>query len=88
MVEYLDSDKVLEYLKILDNATTTAKVGFFLQSNIGIINSDSDFLDELKKMIPASPHYMARRCNERSKLPGERNLVVPKSLWDEGPEER
>ncbi len=28
MVEYLDTDKVLKYLKILDNATTV-KVGYF-----------------------------------------------------------
>jgi len=29
MVEYLDTDKVLKYLKILDNATTAAKIGYF-----------------------------------------------------------
>ena len=86
MVENLYPDKALDYPKILDKAT--AKVGFFLQSNIGIINNDSDFLDELKKMIPASPQHMVRRCNEESKLAGERNLVVPKYLWDEAPEER
>jgi len=63
MVENLYPDKALDYPKILDKATTTAKFCFFLQSNIGIINNHSDFLDELKKMIPASPHYMARRCN-------------------------
>lgn len=88
MAEYLDTDKVLEYLKILDNATTAAKVGFFLQSNIGIINIHSGFLDELKKMIPASPHYMVRRSDEESKFAGEWNLVVPKYLWDEDWEER
>ncbi len=88
MVEYLDTDKVLEYLKILDNATTAAKVGFFLQSNIEIINNDRGFLDELKRMIPASPHYIDRRGDEESKLAGEWNLVVPKYILNEDWEEQ
>ena len=33
MVEYYHLDKVVEYVELLDNATTAAKVGFFLDQH-------------------------------------------------------
>lgn len=88
MVEYLDTEKLLKYLKALGNATTNAKVGFFLQRHTNIIGDDQTFLNKLKEMIPASVHYFDRSRVDRVKLAREWNLAVPEYMWNEGWEEQ
>lgn len=85
MVDYYNIDQVIEYTLLLNNATTTAKVGFFLQQRKSkLMISDSE-LKPLKTKIPISPHYMDR--NLESRLIKDWNLIVPNILIEQDWEE-
>ncbi len=88
MVEYLDTENLLKYLKALGNSTTNAKVGFFLQRHPSSIGNDQTFLNKLRGMIPASVHYFDRSRLGRVRLAREWNLAVPEYMWNEGWEEQ
>ncbi len=88
MTEYLNTENLLNYLRVLDNSTTSAKVGFFLQRHPKITNNDRPLLRELKKMIPVSPHYFDRSRLERARLVKDWNLVIPEYILNERWEEQ
>ena len=80
-------EKILQYALLLDNATTIAKVGFYLrlrQSEWKI--SESDF-DRLKVKLPKSTHYLDRKNRTYGKYIKEWRIVVPTDLlgqnWEE-----
>ena len=86
-IEFFDLVQVVEYLKHLGNATTAAKVGFFLsQHRDALMVGDETFVD-LKEMIPKQPHYMDRGNRSGCRLVPEWNLLVPpeilKRSWEE-----
>ena len=81
-------ENLLNYLRALDNSTTSAKVGFFLQRHPKITNNDQTLLRELKKMIPVSPHYFDRSRVDRSRLVKDWNLVIPEYILNERWEEQ
>jgi predicted transcriptional regulator of viral defense system len=60
MVEYYHLDRLVEYVKLLDNATTAAKVGFFLDQHREQLMVDASYLERLKVLCPKSPHYLER----------------------------
>ncbi|MDN3507234.1 MAG: hypothetical protein P0S96_08415 [Simkaniaceae bacterium] len=86
-IGYLNISKVIEYVKILQNSTTNARVAFFLdqhRENFGLVENNFKFFDASKpKMI----HYFDRKSKEPSKLVKRWNLIVPESLnkksWEE-----
>lgn len=84
-VEYFDLDLVVEYVKLLGNRTTAAKVGFYLQRNAKALMVEDRHLNPLRHLRPAQPHYLER--GKPGKLVGDWNLVVPPSLdgktWEE-----
>jgi predicted transcriptional regulator of viral defense system len=86
-VPYFDLDMVIKYALLLGNATTIAKVGYFLQENQDRLMVEKRHLDILKKEKPKKPHYMDRRYNQGSKLMREWNLIVPDLVaerkWEE-----
>jgi predicted transcriptional regulator of viral defense system len=80
-------DQVVEYTMLLENATTAAKVGFFLEQHRELFMVDEKYLDLLRKLSPKQPHYM-ERCKRRSgRLVNGWNLVVPDEIfhktWEE-----
>lgn len=86
-IEYLDLDQVLKYALLLANSTTTAKLGFFLETHREILMVPEHYLEELRKHCPAKPHYMDRNQSKPQKMIAKWNLVIPLSLinrsWEE-----
>ena len=76
-VEFFDLDKVVEYVLLLKNATTTAKVGFFLDQHRNPLMVEDCHLKPLHDLRPRQPHYLNRTQRKSGRLVSEWNLVVP-----------
>ena len=86
-VEYFDVDAVVEYARLLGNATTCAKVGFFLeQHRDALMIADCD-IRPLRDRRPVQPHYMDQGARGTGRLVADWNLVVPGELLGESREE-
>ena len=87
MIERLKIERVIDYVLLLENTTTTAKVGFYLQQRQADFNVNDKDLKQLKQHRPLSPHYMIGAYNSENEFISDWNLVVPKSLiqrnWEE-----
>jgi hypothetical protein len=59
-VEFFDLDQDVEYVLLLENATTTAKVGFFLEQHKETLMVDDAHLNPLRSLRPRQPHYFVR----------------------------
>jgi predicted transcriptional regulator of viral defense system len=79
-IEYFDLDRIIEYATLLDNATTAAKVGFFLEQHRESLMVEDTHLARLTALRPKEPHYLERRAEIAHKLVGRWNLMVPISL--------
>jgi len=85
-VSYLNFKPLLDYLALLDNAVTSAKVGFFLDMNKERLHVSEKDLDILRRRSPKSPTYMFR--SERTgKLVKDWNLIVPGNVLERAWEE-
>lgn len=86
-ISILNLNKIIEYAFLLDNATTTAKLGFFLEQHKELFSVDTHTLNTLQEKVPNSIHYLERSKRESGKLIKRWNLVVPQSLiehiWEE-----
>ena len=76
-VEFFDLDEVVEYALLLGNATTAARVGFFLDCNRELLMVEERHLKALRDCRPGQPHYLDRSRRGGGKLVAEWNLVVP-----------
>jgi len=81
-VEFFDLDKVVEYALLLENATTAAKVGFFLEQHRETLMVDDTHLKPLRDLRPRQPHYLERRRRKAGRLATGWNLVVPKEVFE------
>ena len=79
-VEFFDLDEVVEYAMLLGNATTTAKVGFFLDQHRESLMVEDHHLKVLEKCRPRQPHYLDRSKRGGGKLVAQWNLVVPEEV--------
>jgi predicted transcriptional regulator of viral defense system len=86
-VEFFDIDRVVEYALALDNATTAAKVGFYLQSHREPLMVAEEHLKRLRDRRPKEPHYLERRSRKPARLAPEWNLMVPAEILDRSWEE-
>ena len=86
-VEYFDLDKVTEYTSLLGNATTAAKVGFFLEQHRESLMVEDAHLKAFHDLRPRRPHYMERSRRKSGRLVSAWNLVVPEEIirrsWEE-----
>lgn len=86
-IEYLNLQQVLEYVKFLDNATTSARVAFFLDQHREMLGISEKDLVKFDPLMPNTPHYLDRHSKESNQLIARWNLIVPKSLllrtWEE-----
>lgn len=84
-VEFFDLNLIVEYAQLLDNATTAAKVGYYLEQHAEALMVEERHLEPLRAMRPKQPHYLER--GKRGKLAARWNLVVPTFLversWEE-----
>lgn len=79
-VEFFNINEVIKYALLLSNATTVAKVGFFLEKNQKQLFVDKKDLQQLKKEIPMQPHYMDKKL--KGKLVKQWNLIVPEKILE------
>lgn len=87
MVPVFDLDLILRYALALENATTIAKVGFFLETHQKEYSVTEKHLSQFERNIPSNKHYMDRRTTQRSKLIKRWNLMVPISILEKSWEE-
>lgn len=80
-IEFFDLDVVVEYALLLDNATTAAKVGFFLDQHKGQLMVDENHLGRLRARRPREPHYL-ERGHRGGRLVSNWNLVVPAEVLE------
>lgn len=81
-VEFFNFDRVLEYVLLLGNATTVAKVGFFLDQQRDALMVDESYLSLLRKRCPKKPHYLDRSGRKSGRLVADWNLVVPNEVLE------
>jgi len=86
-IEFLDIEQVIDYVLILANATTAAKVGFFLEQHREDLMVDESHLKPLRTLRPHQPHYLSRSRRKHGRLMKKWNLMVPdeilKQSWGE-----
>ncbi len=86
-VSFYDLAQVVDYALLLGNATTVAKVGFFLEQHRDTLAVEPDHLERLRLHAPAGPHYFRRGTRASGVLLRDWNLVVPRSVVDRSWEE-
>ena len=79
-VEFFDLDQVVEYSMLLENATTAAKVGFFLEQHRESLMVDDAHLDPLRKLRPRQPHYLIRGERKGCQWVKNWNLMIPAEI--------
>ena len=79
-VEFFDLDQVIEYTRLLENATTAAKVGFFLEQRREPLMVEETHLDALRKLCPQQPHYLTRSRPKGCQWVKGWNLMVPTEI--------
>jgi len=79
-VEFFDMDQVLAYVLLLENATTAAKVGFFLEQHREALMVEDAHLDPLRKLRPPQPHYLIRGKRKGCKWVKGWNLMIPEEV--------
>jgi predicted transcriptional regulator of viral defense system len=86
-IEYFNIDAVLDYAFLLENATTIAKLGFFLETHRDALFISDQHLEKLLKHRPKKPHYLEAQRSSSQKLISKWNLIVPLNLinrtWEE-----
>jgi len=82
-VEFFDIDQVVEYVLLLENATTAAKVGFFLEQHKETLMVDDFHLKHLRKLCPQRPHYLMRGKRQGGRLVKGWNLMVPDEILNQ-----
>lgn len=81
-VEFFDLDQIIEYALLLDNATTIAKVGFFLEQHRDELMVDDFHLRALSERRPQRPHYLTRTTRQSGHLVPNWNLIVPGNILE------
>jgi predicted transcriptional regulator of viral defense system len=81
-VEFFDLDKVVEYTLLLGNATTAAKVGFFLEQHREPLMVEENHLKPLHDLQPRQPHYMDQNRRKSGRLVSEWNIVIPTEVLE------
>ncbi|MCG8620772.1 MAG: hypothetical protein MJE68_02070 [Proteobacteria bacterium] len=81
-VEFFDLDQVVAYVRLLENATTAAKVGFFLEQQREFLMVEQAHLDALRELCPRNPHYLTRSRSKGSHWVKGWNLMVPTEVME------
>jgi hypothetical protein len=79
-IAYLDLAQVVAYTLLLGNATTAAKVGFFLEQHREAFMVEEAHLQPLRLHRPRRPHYVGRRNRRSGRLVPAWNVIVPREV--------
>lgn len=86
-IEFFNPDRIVEYVLLLGNATTAAKVGFYLEQHREALMVEARHITELWENRPRQPHYADRRSGGDGTFVAAWNLVVPTEVversWEE-----
>jgi len=86
-INFLDIQRVINYAVKLGNATTIAKVGFFLEQHQEQFDVKDEHLNQLAHYKPKSRHYMEQSHKGPVKNLQRWNLIVPLAVinktWEE-----
>ena len=86
-VEFFDLDQVIAYVLLLENATTAAKVGFFLEQHKEALMVEDVHLEHLRNQRPRQTHYFMRGKRDDCRWIREWNLMIPVEIlnrsWEE-----
>ncbi len=86
-INFLDIEKLINYAVQLGNATTIAKLGFFLEQHADQFSVEEKTLQTLEHLRPKSRHYMDKHDKENAKTLKRWNLIAPltiiKRMWEE-----
>ena len=85
-VEFFDIDTIIDYTRLLGNATIAAKVGFYLEQHRNELMVEDKHLRRLQEYCPKQPTYMSR--NVRGRLIKKWNLVISEQILDRSREEK
>lgn len=87
MIDRLKVENIVEYALLLGNATTIAKVGFYLSYRQKEFGIKQDILEQLRLHRPLAPHYVDSAARQNGKFLSEWNIIVPNNLlmqnWEE-----
>lgn len=86
LVPYLRMQRILDYLALLDNAVTTAKVGLFFETYREHFRIKDEELAALRSRKPLHRSYMFPG-EHSGKLVSEWNLIVPQAVLERNWEE-
>ena len=81
-IEFFDVDQVLGYVLLLENATTAAKVGFFLEQHKESLMVEDSHLAPLRSLRPRNPHYFVRGKRKGCRWVKDWNLMIPTEILD------
>ncbi|MCJ8499858.1 type IV toxin-antitoxin system AbiEi family antitoxin domain-containing protein [Desulfatitalea alkaliphila] len=86
-VEFFDLDQIIAYVLLLENATTAAKVGFFLAQHKEALMVEDVHIEPLRRLRPRQPHYFVRGKRDGCRWVGDWNLMIPEEIlnrsWEE-----
>ncbi|MCF8045289.1 MAG: type IV toxin-antitoxin system AbiEi family antitoxin domain-containing protein [Desulfarculaceae bacterium] len=86
-VEFFDMEQVITYVLLLENATTAAKVGFFLDQHKEALMVEDVHLEPLRRLRPRRPHYFVRSRRDDCRWVRDWNLMIPVEIlnrsWEE-----
>ncbi|CAB1075678.1 hypothetical protein D1AOALGA4SA_3491 [Olavius algarvensis Delta 1 endosymbiont] len=82
-IEFLDIEQIIEYVRLLGNATTAAKVGFFLEQHREDLMVDDIHLKQLRAFRPHQPHYLIRNRRKHGRWVKKWNLMVPDEILEQ-----
>lgn len=86
-IAVMDLDLVVKYALLLEKATTSAKVGYFLETMRETLGTTDHHLQLLEQHLPKQPHYLNRSQRQGGKLLKRWNLIVPENIinrkWEE-----
>lgn len=86
-VVHFNAQKLVDYALLLDNATTIAKIGFFLEQRPPYLAMPVTIIKQLLTRTPTQPHYFDRSQRKEGVLIKKWHLIVPKEIlekkWEE-----
>lgn len=86
-INFLDVERVIRYALRLSNATTIAKLGFFLEQHQAQFSVKKEELEQLARRKPQSRHYMDKHHQGPVKNVPQWNLIVPLTIIEKSWEE-
>lgn len=87
-VEYFDGVRIVRYVEKLGNATTAAKVGYFLQEHSQSLPDSDGTLRKLEELKPRQVRRLTATHREDDRFIARWNLIVPSQLADQTWEEQ